>query len=101
MTNPDPVLIGQYRGFSMEIYFDTFSKEYKITLKNELRHTTSLGTDIFGNIQRLDNTLEAFPAKLITCEEMLENSKVQLDNAKIEVVITSYSIHYTKLYELN
>ena len=85
MTNPDPVLIGQYRGFSMEIYFDTFSKEYKITLKNELRHTTSLGTDIFGNIQRLDNTLEAFPAKLKTCEEMLENSKIQLANAKIEV----------------
>lgn len=85
MTIPDPVLIGQYRGFSMELYFDTFSKEYKITLKNQLRHTTSLGTDIFGNIQRLDNTLEAFSSKLITCEEMLENSKIQLSNAKIEV----------------
>ena len=57
----------------------------------------------------ITNTLEAFPAKLKTCEEMLENSKVQLANAKIEVAkpfpkeeelktrITSYNVCYTKL----
>jgi hypothetical protein len=50
MTNPDAIPLGEYRGFSMELSFDSFIREFKITLKNELRHSVSLGTDIFGNI---------------------------------------------------
>ena len=65
--------------------FDSFSREYKITLKHELRHTVTLGTDIFGNIQRLDNALNSFQEKLTACEAQLENTKVQLENAKLEV----------------
>ena len=41
----------------MELSFESFTKEYQITLKGMLRHTTDLGTDIFGNILRLDNVL--------------------------------------------
>ena len=85
MTNPDPIHIGEYRGFDMELFFDSFSREYKITLKHELRHTVTLGTDIFGNIQRLDNSLNSFQEKLTACEAQLENTKVQLENAKLEV----------------
>ena len=85
MTNPEPVKIGSYRGFEMELFFDTFSREYKITLKNELRHTTPLGTDIFGNIQRLDNLIGSFTEKQKACENQLENEKVQLENAKAEL----------------
>lgn len=85
MTNPDPIHIGEYRGFDMELFFDSFSREYKITLKHELRHTVTLGTDIFGNIQRLDNALNSFQEKLASCEAQLENTKVQLENAKLEV----------------
>ena len=84
MTNPDPIHIGEYRGFDMELFFDSFSREYKITLKHELRHTVTLGTDIFGNIQRLDNALNSFQEKLTACEAQLENTKVQLENAKLE-----------------
>ena len=85
MTNPEPIVLGSYRGFEMELFFDTFSREYKITLKNELRHTTALGTDIFGNIQRLDNLIASFPEKQQGCENQLENEKVQLENAKAEL----------------
>jgi N12 class adenine-specific DNA methylase/adenine-specific DNA methylase len=85
MTSPDAVPLGQYRGFVMDLNFDSFSREYKITLKNELRHTTSIGTDIFGNIQRLDNLLSGFEDRLRTCEEELENSHTQLSNAKEQV----------------
>ena len=85
MTSPDPVPIGQYRGFDMELSFDTFSREYKITLIHQLRHTVTLGTDIFGNIQRLDNTLGAFEERMAACAEQLENTRVQLENAKAEV----------------
>ena len=69
----------------MELAFDTFSREYKITLKGALSHTAPLGTDIFGNIQRLDNTLGAFEDRLNACREQLENVRVQMDNAKVEV----------------
>ena len=85
MTNPDPIPLGSYRGFEMELYFDTISKEYKITLKNELRHTVALGTDIFGNIQRLDNLITAFSERQKVCVNQLENEKAQLENAKAEV----------------
>jgi hypothetical protein len=85
MTSPDAVPLGQYRGFSMELNFDSFSREYKITMKNELRHVTSIGTDIFGNIQRLDNLLGGFEDRLHICEEELENSRTQLANAKEQV----------------
>ena len=85
MTSPDPIPIGQYRGFDMELSFDTFSREYKITLIHQLRHTVTLGSDIFGNIQRLDNTFGAFEERMAACVEQLENTRVQLENAKAEV----------------
>ena len=85
MTSPDPIPIGQYRGFDMELSFDTFGREYKITLIHQLRHTVTLGTDIYGNIQRLDNTLSAFEERMAACAEQLENTRVQLENAKAEV----------------
>ena len=85
MTSPEPISIGQYRGFDMELSFDTFSREYKITLIHQLRHTVTLGTDIFGNIQRLDNTLGAFEERMAACADQLENTRVQLENAKAEV----------------
>lgn len=85
MTTPDPISIGRYRGFDMELSFDTFSREYKITLIHQLRHTVTLGTDIFGNIQRLDNALGAFEERMAACVAQLENTHVQLENAKVEV----------------
>jgi len=85
MTNPEPKIIGEYRGFSMELSFDSFSREYKLSLKNELSHCVALGSDIHGNITRLDNTLEGLESKMHACEEMLSNTKTQLENAKSEV----------------
>ena len=61
MTSPDAVPLGQYRGFAMSLSFDSFAKAYVITMKNELTHTTHLGTDVFGNIQRMDNALNSLP----------------------------------------
>ena len=84
MTSPDAIGFGSYRGFDMELSFDTFSKEYKITLIGELRHTVILGTDIFGNILRLDNAIGAFSERQIACKEQLDDTKVQLENAKAE-----------------
>ena len=85
MTSPDPILIGQYRGFSMELYFDSITREFKVVLANKLRHTVPLGTDIFGNIQRLDNLFDSLPEKQKNCEDQLENAKNQLATAKVDV----------------
>ena len=85
MTSSAPVPLGQYRGFSMELSFDSISREFKITLIGTLRHTANLGTDIFGNILRLDNLLGGMEERQIFYREQLENVKVQLDNAKQEV----------------
>ncbi|MDE6590351.1 MAG: helicase, partial [Oscillospiraceae bacterium] len=85
MTSPDPVPLGQYRGFDMDLSFDNFSRNYEITIKGALRHMVTLGTDIFGNILRLDNVLGTMEERLIANREQLENTKVQLANAKQEV----------------
>lgn len=85
MTSPAAVPIGQYRGFAMELSFDTLTRNYKVSLIGSLTHTAVLGTDIFGNIQRMDNLLEGFEDQLHNTEAQLENVKVQLENAKAEV----------------
>ena len=85
MTSPDPVPLGQYRGFAMDLSFESLSREFKVTLKGALYYTTPLGTDIFGNILRLDNLLGSMEDRIKTCRDELENTKVQLENAKQEV----------------
>ena len=77
--------IGCYRGFKMDLSFDSFSKEFKLTLKNSLNHNLVLGSDIFGNITRIDNVLENMDKKLKEAKEQLINIEHQLENAKKEL----------------
>lgn len=85
MKSPEPVHLGRYRGFNMVLSFDIFSKVFQITMKGTLRHTTTLGTDILGNILRLDNTLNNMEMALISEKGQLEAVKAQLVSAKEEV----------------
>jgi N12 class adenine-specific DNA methylase/adenine-specific DNA methylase len=85
MTTPEPVSLGHYRGFDMDLSFDSFNKEYRITLKGALSHTINLGTDIYGNFTRLDNALEGLETKLTACKEQLANTKAQMETAKEQI----------------
>ncbi|MEE1504537.1 MAG: helicase, partial [Acutalibacteraceae bacterium] len=85
MKNPDPVVIGDYRGFTTELSFDTFSKEYILKLRAILGYQVTLGTDTFGNITRIDNIIEGIPERVKICEQELENIKKQLEIAKVDV----------------
>ena len=57
MTSPDPIPLGKYRGFDLELSFDTFEKAYQVKIKGSLSRSVSLGTDAIGNITRIDNAL--------------------------------------------
>ena len=77
--------VGQYQGFSIRLKFDSWSKEFILSLKNENVYRVSLGSDENGNIIRINNALEAIPQKLAEAEQKLETVQGQLKNAMEEV----------------
>ena len=85
MLSPEATQIGSYRGLTLELAFDTFAREYRLTMIGQLRHTVTMGTDVFGNLQRMDNALEGLPIKEQACREQLSNLQTQLETAKAEV----------------
>ena len=85
MLSPEATQVGSYRGLTLELSFDTFAREYRLTMIGQLRHTVTLGTDVFGNLQRMDNALEGLPIKEQTCREQLSDLQTQLETAKAEV----------------
>ena len=85
LTDSTPVPLGQYRGFEMTIFFDSLFKEYKVSLTGAHEHSMTLGTDIFGNILRLDNLLGGFDDDLASAQRDLATYETQLASAKVEV----------------
>lgn len=85
MLSPEATQVGSYRGLTLELAFDTFAREYRLTMIGQLRHMVTLGTDVFGNLQRMDNALEGLPIKEQACREQLSNLQTQLETAKAEV----------------
>ena len=85
MLSPEATQIGSYRGLTLELEFNSFGQEYRLTMIGQLRHTVTLGTDVFGNLQRMDNALEGLPIKEQACREQLSNLQTQLETAKAEV----------------
>ena len=84
MKSPDGVPLGDYRGLRMELSYDGFSKNFVVTLKGTRLYHVPLGTDIYGNITRLDNEIDKIPDKRERCREKLETLKGQLETAKAE-----------------
>lgn len=74
MTSEEPVNIGDYRGFSMELSFDSFQKLFYVTLVGSLSYKVELGTDVFGNIQRIDNAIDGLEKRLEISKEELANT---------------------------
>ena len=85
LTHTSAISLGTYRGFVMELSFDPIYKQNTITLSGVRNHIVSLGTDIFGNIQRLDNLLNEFERDLNNAQKDLTTYETQLASAKIEV----------------
>ena len=85
MTSPEAKEIGTYRGFTILLSYDIVAKVFRMTLRGELSHTVELGSDVHGNIQRMENMFEAFPVRFSACEKALVTLKEQMENAKAEV----------------
>ena len=81
----EPVPLGSYRGFKMELSYDSFQKEYQVLLKGEMTHRVPIGTSAAGNIQRLDNALAGIPARLEKAEQQLDNLRSQQEAAQAEL----------------
>lgn len=85
MTSPDPIPLGKYRGFDLELSFDTFEKAYQVKIKGCLSRSVSLGTDAIGNITRIDNAIEKIPERLEAKSRELSTLEQQFVTAKAEV----------------
>ena len=85
MKATEPIPLGSYRGFQMELSFDSFRHEFDITLKGAVSHRVSLGTDARGNLTRLDNALSSIPEKLEKSREQLTNLQNQQEATRAEL----------------
>ena len=85
MNSPDAIPLGEYRGFQMELYFDTVQRNYVVKLKGETSSDVPLGDDAHGNIVRIDNGIERFEEALADTKNSLENTEKQFETAKQEI----------------
>ena len=69
MPNADMMLLGTYRGFELNIRFDSFKNEHQVVLRAELSYPVSLGDDARGNITRLDNAIDNFADRIARCRK--------------------------------
>ena len=85
MNSPDAIPLGEYRGFQMELYFDTVQRNYVVQLKGETSRDVPLGDNAHGNIVRIDNGIERFEETLADTKNSLENTEKQFETAKQEI----------------
>ena len=85
MTNPEPIEIGEYKGFKIMLSFDTMDRKFYMGMKNNLSYKTELGSDPSGNITRIDNVLNSIENKLSSTENNLADTKKNYENAKVEI----------------
>ena len=85
MTNPEPLEIGEYKGFKIILSFDTMDRKFYASMKNNLSYKTELGSDPSGNITRIDNVLNGIETKLSSVENNLEDTKKNYESAKKEI----------------
>lgn len=85
MNSPNAIPLGEYRGFQMELYFDTVQRNYVVKLKGETSRDVPFGDDSHGNIVRIDNGIERFEEALADTKNSLENTEKQFETAKQEI----------------
>jgi len=85
VTSGESMLIGSYRGFELSLKYDCFSNQFDLNLKGARNHHVTLGTDVYGNIARIDHVLDNMTTRLEDSKQKLDMTKNQLKSAEIEV----------------
>ena len=85
MPNADMMLLGTYRGFELNIRFDSFKNEHQIVLRGELSYPVPLGDDPRGNIVRLDNAIGNFAVRIADADAALDSLEQQKQAAEVEI----------------
>ena len=80
-----PTEIGSYRGFRMEIFYDTVNAHYCMNLCGKAKHKVDLGADALGNLTRIENELSKLPARLEVAKTKKAETIAQLETAKEEI----------------
>ena len=82
----DPVALGEYRGFSMTLVYDAFHKRFEAALKGAMTYHVELSSDVYGNLQRIENALKDIRQCMETTKVQLENYEKQIVTAQEEMV---------------
>ena len=77
--------LGSYRGFRMTLDYEPFGNQYILTLRGEMSHRVELGTDVRGNLTRIENVLSGITSRMEACRAQADNLRQQMAAAKLEV----------------
>ena len=83
--SPHDMELGEYRGMKMTVDYDSYRQEVKLVLRGEMSHTMTMGTDVYGNLTRIENALANMPQKLEKAEERIAELERQTEQAKAEL----------------
>ena len=83
--SPHDMELGEYRGMKMTVDYDSYRQEVKLVLRGEMSHTVTMGTDVYGNLTRIENALANMPQKLEKAEERIAELERQAEQAKAEL----------------
>ena len=83
--SPHDMELGEYRGMKMTVDYDSYRQEVKLILRGEMSHAVTMGTDVYGNLTRIENVLANMPQKLEKAEERIAELERQTEQAKAEL----------------
>ena len=83
--SPHDMELGEYRGMKMTVDYDSYRQEVKLVLRGEMSHTVTMGTDVYGNLTRIENALANMPQKLEKTEERIAELERQTEQAMAEL----------------
>ena len=83
--SPHDMELGEYRGMKMSVDYDSYRQEVKLILRGEMSHTVTMGTDVYGNLTRIENALANMPQKFEKAEERIAELERQTEQAKAEL----------------